>query len=333
MKHLIYLLVLPLFAACVDIDTYDNNAAGNVEALWQLTDRHYCFFQYKAEAYGLDWDEVHARYARQTDPKMTQQQLFEVMAAMLGELRDGHVNLYAPWDISRYWAWQEDWPSNVSDTLLARYLGTDYQMACGMKYRTLDDNIGYVRLTSFDNELGNGNLDYIFNQFAPCQALIIDIRDNGGGKLTEAERLAARFTNEELHVGYIAHKTGNGHNDFSEPKQQILKPSSAMRWQKPVAVLTNRAVYSAANEFVKYMKCCPRVIVVGDRTGGGSGMPFNDELPNGWAVRFSACPMWDKDMHDTEFGIEPDIRADITDADFRRGRDTIIEAARAALKQ
>ena len=154
------------------------------------------------------------------------------------------------------------------------------------------------------------------------------MRDNGGGQLTMAEKLAARFTGESICVGYMSHKTGPGHDDFSEPKEQILKPSSGIRWHKKVVVLANRGVFSAASEFVKYMKCCPNVTVVGDRTGGGAGMPMSSELPNGWAVRFSACPMYDKDMRCTEFGIEPDYNVGLTDDDFRRGEDTIIEFAR-----
>ncbi len=155
---------------------------------------------------------------------------------------------------------------------------------------------------------------------------------NGVGQLTLAEKLAARFTNKEILVGYIQHKTGKGHNDFSKMEEQILKPSSGLRWQKKVAVLTNRSVFSAANEFVKYMKCCPNAIIVGDKTGGGAGMPFSSELPNGWAVRFSACPIYDKDKQSTEFGIEPDIKVDITSEDFSKGIDTIIETARKQLR-
>ena len=60
-------------------------------------------------------------------------------------------------------------------------------------------------------------------------------------------------------------------------------------------------------------------------------MPMSAELPNGWAVRFSACPMYDKDMQCTEFGIEPDYAVSLTDDDFRRGEDTIIEFARKLL--
>lgn len=158
--------------------------------------------------------------------------------------------------------------------------------------------------------------------------MILDIRGNGGGQLTTAEKLAGRFTDETILVGYMCHKTGPGHNDFSKPEEQKLKPSSGIRWHKKVVVLTNRGVFSAANEFVKYMKCCPNVVVVGDKTGGGAGMPFSSELPNGWAVRFSACPMYDRDMQCTEFGIEPDYNVQLADGDFRNGKDTLIEYAR-----
>ena len=72
--------------------------------------------------------------------------------------------------------------------------------------------------------------------------------------------------------------------------------------------------------------------VVGDTTGGGVGMPFSSELPGGWSIRFSACPMYDRQMQCTEMGIEPDVKADITNEDYARSVDTIIETARSLLK-
>jgi hypothetical protein len=322
-----FLLAAVLFGACVDEDEFADNPTGNFEALWKIMDEHYCFFDEK----GVDWDSVHTVYAQQVNNQMTESQLFEVLGNMLGTLRDGHVNLYSSFDTGRYWAFHEDYPSNYSDTLISKYLGTDYHMANGMKYRVLDDNIGYLRVASFANSFGAGNLDDMLAFMAPCNALIIDLRDNSGGMLTSAEQLAGRFTNEEIIVGYLCHKTGKGHNDFSELKAQHLKPSSGLRWQKRVAVLTNRAVYSAANEFVKYIKCCPHVIVVGDQTGGGAGLPFSSELPNGWSVRFSACPMFDRNKQSTENGIQPDYYVQMTTADFLMGFDTIIEQARRLL--
>jgi C-terminal processing protease CtpA/Prc len=106
-----------------------------------------------------------------------------------------------------------------------------------------------------------------------------------------------------------------------------------VRWQKPVVVLTNRMVYSAANELVKYMKQCPNVTVVGDQTGGGAGMPFSSELPCGWSVRFSACPMYDVNRQPTEFGIQPDHHVALNNDDRSRGIDTIIEYARQLLNK
>ena len=314
--------------SCVDEEEYADNPRGNFEALWRIMDEHYCFFEAKGKEYGLDWDEVRSRYSVQMSDNLTEDQLFEILGNMLGELRDGHVNMYSAWDVARNWSWKEDYPSNYSDTLIRKYLGTDYRIAAGMEYRVLDDNTGYLRCKSFSTAPGDGNLDEILLFLAPCNGLIIDLRDNSGGMLTAAEKLAARFTNEEICVGYMQHKTGPGHNDFSKMEEQRLKPAKGLRWQKRAVVLTNRAVYSAANEFVKYMKCCPGVTVVGDRTGGGAGMPYTSELPIGWSVRFSACPMYDTDRQTTEFGIEPDYRVSLDNADMLRGSDTIIEYAR-----
>jgi len=250
---------------------------------------------------------------------------------MLGELRDGHVNLIAAHDYGRYWAWHEDYPTNFSDTLYRRYMGTDYRIAAGISYRILDDNIGYMRYESFSSGIGEGNLDEVLLYLMPCQGLIVDIRSNGGGDLTNAEKLAARFCHQKTLVGYSQHKTGPGHSDFSDMEPHYLEPSKNVRWHKPVVVLTNRGVFSAANEFTMYMKALPLVKVVGDHTGGGAGMPFSSSLPNGWSVRFSAVPSYDADRHNTEFGIAPDYNVGLSDDDLRAGRDTIIEFARRLL--
>ena len=90
-------------------------------------------------------------------------------------------------------------------------------------------------------------------------------------------------------MGYIQHKTGTGHSDFSGMEPRYLEPAANLRWQKPVCVLTNRHVFSAANEFTLYMKGLPNVKIVGDQTGGGAGLPFSSSLPNGWMVRYVIC--------------------------------------------
>ena len=325
------LLCCWLFASCVDTEERPNSPTGNFESLWHIIDEHYCFFDYKQHEYGLDWNAVYNKYKVRVSDKMTETQLFEVLTDMLAELRDGHVNLSSSMDYGRYWTWHEAYPQNYSDTLERRYMGTDYKISAGLSYRVLDDNIGYIRYESFSVPVGEGNLDDALSYLALCRGLIIDIRNNGGGDLTTAERLAARFVHEKTLVGYMQHKTGTGHNDFSSMEAQYLEPSSNLRWHKPVCVLTNRSVYSAANSFAVWMHALPQVRLVGDHTGGGSGMPMSSSLPNGWNVRYSACPMYDAQRQQTEFGIAPDIPAALTDEATAQGIDLIIETARRLL--
>ncbi len=321
-----------LTVACVKEDLpASNTPEGNFEALWQLMDEHYCFFDYKKETLGVDWDRIHDEYRKKLNPKMDRYQLFEVLSQMLGELRDGHVNLGAAFDLGRNWSYFEDHPSNFDQSLVDEYLGTgtDYSIASSLRYRILDDNVGYIRCSTFASGIGDGNLDYVLDHLKLCKHLIIDLRDNGGGTLTDAHRLAARFTNEKQLVGYVCHKTGKGHSEFSTPKPFYVEPSEGVRWQKPVVVLTNRSVFSAANNFVMCMRRFPQVTIMGDHTGGGSGMPFTQELPNGWSVRYSAVVLLDADKQHTEFGIDPDVFVELDEADRLRHRDTLIETARA----
>ncbi len=322
-----------MLTACVNDDELPDTPQGNFEALWRIIDEHYCFLDYKQHTTGLDWQQIRQKYQRRIDADMSNAQLFEVLTQMLAELRDGHVNLSTAFDYGRYWAWREAYPSNFSDSLYRRYMGTDYKIASGLYYRILDDNIGYVRYSSFTDGIGDGNLDEVMLYLMPCQGLIIDIRDNGGGNLTNAEMLAARFTNERVLVGYTQHKTGAGHSDFSPLEAHYLDPAEGIRWQKPVCVLTNRGVFSAANEFAMYMKALPQVKLVGDRTGGGAGMPFSSSLPNGWSVRFSAVPTYDAQKQSVEEGIAPNYTVALTDDDARQGKDTIIEFARKLLAE
>lgn len=333
-KALLYMIVcLATLVSCVDTDERPDTPVGNFESLWRIIDEHYCFFDYKQQEYGLDWNAVYDKYKVRVNNNMTTVQLFEVLCDMLAELRDGHVNLSSSMNYGRYWTWQEAYPKNYSDTLERHYMGTDYLIANGLHYRVLDDNIGYIRCASFETPIGEGNLDEMLSYLLFCRGLIIDIRNNGGGNLTVAERLAGRFVHEKTLVGYMQHKTGKGHQDFSELEEIYLEPSSNVRWNKKVCVLVNRSVFSAANEFALMMHCLPNVTLIGDHTGGGSGLPMSNSLPNGWSVRFSACPMYDNHQQQTEFGIEPDIAVALSNTSMAENKDDIIEAARKIIAE
>nr|MCR5312417.1 peptidase S41 [Bacteroidaceae bacterium] len=240
--HLSLLLVVftTLLSSCINEDTYDNSKTGNFEALWKLMDEHYCFFDYKEDELGVDWDEVHTRYSQMVNEKMSNTQLFEVMCNMLSELKDGHVNIGASFDLGRNWSYYQDYPLNYNDSITNLYLGFDYYYASGLKYVIFDDNVAYVRCASFESSFGDGNLSNMINILGICRGMILDLRSNGGGQLTNAHRLAARFIDEKTLIGYVSHKTGTGHSDFSDLEAEYLEPYDGLRWNKPVVVLTNR---------------------------------------------------------------------------------------------
>ncbi|WP_280121849.1 S41 family peptidase [Duncaniella muricolitica] len=333
MHRIIYRIALLLTAAvgltaCHDMEEYTDDPRGNFEALWSILDEHYCFFDSK----NVDWDKVHDTYSRRISDRMTREELFIVCADMLAELRDGHVNLSAPFNTSYYRAWWSDYPQNFNKRLIEEcYFNFNYRQSSGMMYGFLENNIGYIYYESFSSPVGEGNLDYALNFLSTANGLIIDVRDNGGGSLTNVETFVARFIDRPTLVGYISHKTGPGHNDFSEPYAITYLPAEEgrIRWAKPIVVLTNRSTFSAANNFASVMKNLPGVTIVGSVTGGGSGVPFSSELPCGWGIRFSACSMLDALGESTEGGITPSegCAVDLDPLDALSGRDTILEKA------
>jgi hypothetical protein len=326
MAALVFVLCLPF--SCMEIENHTNTSRGNFEALWKIIDEHYCFFEYK----GIDWERVHRDYSQRVVDDMSQESLFLLCDQMLKELKDGHVNLISAFDYSRYWNWFEDYPANYQQNLIDAYLGSDYHIAAGLHYKVLDDNVGYIRYADFSSAIGESGLDYAIDKMSLCSGMIIDVRENGGGLLSNSTLLSSRFFNEKTLVGYLQHKTGKGHNDFSAPTATYITPSTRLRYQKPVVVLTNRKCFSSTNDFVNTMRYAPNATILGDRTGGGSGLPFSSELPNGWSVRFSACPMYDRDMQQIEFGIDPNISVALAASDIQKGKDTLIERARELIR-
>lgn len=320
---------LVILQGCTDMNMeFDNNPRGNFEALWNIIDKNYCFFEYKE----IDWNNVYNEYSTRITSEISSESLFKLMGEMLSELKDGHVNLTASHDITRYWEWHENYPPNFVSEVQEHYLENDYGITSGMRYKIFEDNVGYIYYGSFSNDVSESGLDQILNRMAICKGIIIDVRNNGGGNLSNVEKITSRFFNERTLVGYISHKIGPNHNDFSELYPKYAESSNRVRYQKPVIILTNRGCYSATNEFVSIMKNANNVTIIGDKTGGGSGLPFTSELPNGWSIRFSASPMFNAHKEHIEFGVEPDIYVSMDQNDIDKKRDTIIEKAREMLR-
>ena len=324
------LFILPLHSCYIyDDRNIVNNAEGNFDMLWKICDEYYCYFDYK----GIDWNSVYAKYRPYINNGMSDDELFDVCANMLAELKDGHVNLYNSYDVSRYWKWSQDFPENYSERIVCEnYLKNDYGLKSGFTYKVLPENIGYMHYDAFTSQSTDDFLDHILTQFKDCKGVIIDIRSNGGGDMKNVNKLAYRFSKEEsVLCGYQLHKTGPGHSEFADTIPVYLKRDNKgyVKFLKDVVVLSNRGVYSAANDFIRTMKVLDNVTIIGDRSGGGGGIPCNFDLPNGWYVRLSTTPMLDVNKVHTEDGIAPteDFEVDMAKDAHITGKDAILDRA------
>lgn len=331
---LIFATSLFAFSSCDDDLEYDDfNTLENFNFLWKEIDEKYCFFDYKKDSIKR-WDLVYDEYYSKVYYDVTNvTEYFDVLAAMLNELKDGHVNLYSGFDVSRY-DFDANMPIDYDYNVMAyqdRYLAKDLRIASGLRYKTMrDGNVGYIRYSDFSSGFSDSQLNFILGDyFDKTRGLIIDVRSNGGGSISNVNMLVSHFIKEETIIGYRVNKTGPGHSDFSAPVAEKVSPvKDGYIYTKPVYILTNRSCYSATNEFVYSMKWLPQVTILGGKTGGGCGMPFTTELPCGWKVRFSANPCYDKYMNLTEFGVEPDIEVHLDEElAYKEKLDNIIETA------
>ena len=324
-------------------EEYQNNAVDVFQSLWTEVDENYPFFDLR----NIDWDAVYARNRPRVENGMPNDSLYNVLADMLFVLQDGHVNLQAGFDLARNWDWYLDFPQNFDYRLIERnYLGEDYQISGPFRHRMID-SIGYVYYESFEDRVNESVFNYIINRYTSrvvngdtvrVKGLIIDVRDNGGGSLTNVNTMVSRFADERKLIHYWQYKSGPGHNELTERIAKYVEPEGEFQYKGPVIVLTNRSCYSATNFFVQMMKglksgTSDNILIMGDRTGGGGGLPINRELPNGWTYRFSSTVTTTPAGENIELGVDPDVQVEMTEEDRAEGRDTILERALSTIKE
>ncbi len=333
-KILFFILLLLTATSCRNAHTdWKDTPYDTFDCLANTIATRYCFLDDK----DIDWSATAETYRNKIEPGMSDRELFDLCAAMLDELHDGHVNLISPFNVSYYRKWWSDYPQDFNlRTLQEYYLDFDWQSVSGLNYKKFEGNVGYIYIPSFSTPISESSLDWILSELSDCDALIIDIRNNGGGLLSNVGTLAARFISRKTLGGYITHKTGAGANDFSAPYPFYYTPATGRPcYMGRIAVLTNRSSFSAANTFAAFMASLPEVEIIGARTGGGGGMPFSADLPNGWSVRFSAAPVYDPAGQSIENGICPTDGCEIhcTDEDLAAGHDAILDFAISHLKK
>lgn len=320
-----------LFAGCEKIfmkPDVQSAAVNTFDFLWKKIDEQYSMFDVKE----VDWQAVYDTFRPQVHNDMRSDSLFAVCAAMLNTLYDGHVNLVASFDASHsdsvHYRFYADDGIDI-DVVALYYLGRNYHSTGGMVHNSLcNGRIIYIYYGSFSNTVTASGLKHIIDSYPEAEGMIIDVRGNGGGTLSNIASILSVMPSHGQTIYYSQIKSGPLHDQFT-PLQPTYAPQvSGEVFTRPVVVLTDRGCFSATSTFAVATQAYNNIWLMGDTTGGGMGLPTMGSLPNGWIYRFSITRTIALDGSNYENGVPPDIPLKFNRENaFAYHRDNIIDSA------
>lgn len=311
-----------------------NKPVNVFDYLWNKVDQQYAFFDLK----GVDWDSVYEVYRpKVSEDDMHVDSLFQVCAAMLNTLQDGHTNLISKFDVSHndsvYYRMYANRNINT-EVVVLNYLTVTYHTSGGFTHNAIrDGKVAYIRYASFMDDITTDNLSNLLDYYQDCKGLILDLRQNGGGNIDNIRILLSIFYNHGQPLYQTQIKSGPDHNEFTELTTVYAEdidyddPFTEEPYTKPVAVLIDRGSYSATSFFALCTMAYPNIRLFGDYSGGGLGLPNGGVLPNGWTYRFSITRTLDMNGNNYENGVPPDVRVILDPACTAQGVDNVIEVA------
>jgi hypothetical protein len=185
------------------------------------------------------------------------------------------------------------------------------------KVERLRGNVGYLKVNAFvDAERGGAVAAGAMAFLANTDALIIDLRQNGGGEPSMVALLASYFFSGPVHLNDLAFRL-EGTKDYDVTQVWTLPHLPGQRYlDKELYILTSPRTFSAAEEFTYDLQALKRATIVGETTAGGAnpggpyrlGDHFYAAMPRGHSINPVTKTNWEGK------GIEPDVRVPEADA-------------------
>ena len=349
MRKLLHVFIgfLLLFTACekafLEDELSSDDPFTSFDYLWEQIDLKYSYFDVKE----IDWNEQKSKYRAQLYGGMSQVELFNIMGNMMKELKDDHANLSSSFNVS-YFGVKYEGADNFDLRIIEdNYIGRNYYITGPFIHDFIkQDSIGYVRLSTFSNSITDAELNFVLSRYRNTMGLIIDLRENGGGLISNVFRIMSRFVSSNTTLYKSRIRNGEQHYEFSNLESADVEPYEGIQYlNKPIMVLVDRGSYSASSFFALSTKAIPNMYLVGDTTGGGLGLPNGGQLPNGWEYRFSVTQAYtvqqanqieagkidEVNRENYENGVPPEIIATLNRMDLTK--DEIIERAVQEISQ
>ena len=203
------------------------------------------------------------------------------------------------------------------------------------EWKMLPGNVAYVALNAFDDDTAANEYDKAFDEIAKADALILDVRRNGGGSSGVGYRVIATLVDHPFATSaWSTRDYRPTYRAWGRPQQMFkgdtssYPPNGKKLYTKPVIVLTGPYTFSAAEDFAVAFDASKRGTIVGEATGGSTGQPLQFSLPGGGSAR--VCTKRDTYPDGKAFvgvGVQPNVAVVPKLEDFRRGKDTVLDAA------
>jgi hypothetical protein len=205
-------------------------------------------------------------------------------------------------------------PPEPDPQAVAQYHKQMERMNCGFdKVEILSGNIGFLKFDMFgDPEICGPTAVAAMNFLANVDAIIIDLRENGGGDPKMVALVSSYLFSKPTHL-----------NDLWERKSNTTEQYWTLPYvpgkrldEKPAYVLTSKRTFSGAEEFTYNLKNLKRATIVGGTTGGGahpvSGHRIDDHFMMGVPFARAINPISKTNWEGT--GVEPDVKVPAADA-------------------
>ncbi len=200
--------------------------------------------------------------------------------------------------------------------------------------RILEGNVGYFDLRDFEHpSLSGPKLTAAMELLADCDAMVVDLRGNGGGWASTTAFLASYF----LPAGKAVHFTDFYDRAKDETQQSWTQPwvPGRTRPDTPLFILVSSRTFSGAEEFAYNLKALGRATLVGEQTRGGANNPqtvvINDDFVLWVPQGRPTSPVTKSNWEGT--GVTPDVAApekEALDVAHRLALEKLLAAATTA---
>lgn len=199
-----------------------------------------------------------------------------------------------------------------------------------VKGEVLENNIGYIKISSFDEATSSGFKEKYdeLNQ-KNIKGLIIDLRNNGGGIVTEALKVADYITDKGSVLLYEVDKNN---------KEQIKKSNNDPIVNVPVILLVNENTASASEILAGALKDLGKAKIVGTKTYGKGVIQEVLSRPDGSGLKITTEKYLTPNKTEIhKIGIEPDEKVELPKEitsmrDLNKENDTQLKKALEMLK-